>query len=149
MTDVVSQTTRSRMMAGIRGKNTRPEVILRRALHAHGFRYRLHDRRLPGTPDLVFPRYGAVCLIHGCFWHRHPGCAYATTPATRPEFWNAKLDANVARDERNRRKLLKAGWRVAIVWECALRKGGETEVVSNLDRWLRGDTQEFNADPIV
>ncbi len=149
MSDIVDQATRSRMMAGIRSQNTRPEVILRRALHARGFRYRLHDKRLPGKPDLVFPRYAAVCLVHGCFWRRHPWCAYATTPATRPEFWQAKFDANTARDQRNRRKLLEAGWRVATVWECALRKGGEAEVVSKLDRWLRGGAQEFNANPIV
>ena len=149
MSDVVDQATRSRMMAGIRGKNTRPEIMLRRALHARGFRYRLHDKKLPGKPDIVFPRYGAVCLVHGCFWHRHPGCAYAYTPATRGEFWKAKLNANVARDKRKRQELLDIGWRVATVWECALRKGGEIKCALELDNWLRGTGVEFNTDLIV
>ena len=121
-------------MAAVRGKDTRPEMILRRELHARGFRYRLHDRRLPGTPDLVFRR--ALCFVHGCFRHRHAGCRYATTPATRTEFWQAKFDANVTRDRRDRCALLDAGWRVATVWECALKNGGETEVT--LAEWLRG-----------
>ena len=94
MADIVDRETRSRMMAGIRSRDTRPELLLRRAIHAHGLRYRLHDRRLPGTPDLVFRRFRAVCFVHGCFWHRHAGCPYATTPSTREEFWQAKFDAN-------------------------------------------------------
>ena len=149
MSDVVDQTTRSRMMAEIRGKNTRPEIMLRRALHARGFRYRLHDKKLPGKPDIIFSRYRAVCLVHGCFWHRHPGCAYAYTPVTRGEFWKTKLDANVVRDKRKRQELLDIGWRVATVWECALRKGGEIKVALELDLWLRGTSVEFNTDLIV
>ena len=132
------------MMAGIRGKDTRPEMMLRRELHARGFRYRLHDRRLPGAPDLVFRRYNAVCFVHGCFWHRHAGCRYATTPATRTDFWQTKFDANVMRDRRDRDALLDAGWRVATVWECALKNGAETGVASELARWLRGDDQLFD-----
>ena len=97
MTDIVDKATRSRMMASITAKDTKPEHVLRRALHAHGFRFRLHVRGLPGTPDLVLRRYRAVCFVHGCFWHRHEG-SYATTPATRPEFWQAKFDDNVERD---------------------------------------------------
>ena len=138
MADTVSPDVRSRMMAGIRGKDTRPEMVLRREVHGRGFRYRLHDRRLPGTPDLVFKRYNAVCFVHGCFWHRHAGCRYATTPATRTDFWQAKFDANVTRDRRDCRALLDAGWRVATVWECALKNGGGTVVASELGRWLRG-----------
>ena len=144
MPDIVDQATRSRMMAGIGSRDTVPELALRRALHALGLRYRLHDRKLPGTPDLVFRRFGAVCFVHGCFWHRHDGCPYATTPNTRTEFWQDKFDANVERDRRNRRDLLQAGWRLAIVWECALRKRGELGTALNLKQWLRGRDFEFD-----
>ena len=143
MPDIVDRKTRSRMMAAIGGRNTVPELVLRRALHARGLRYRLHDRKLPGTPDLVFPRFRATCFVHGCFWHRHAGCPYTTTPATRPEFWQTKFASNVERDRRNRRELLEAGWRVAIVWECALGKQREFETVLMLDRWLQGTAREF------
>ena len=142
MPDIVDRATRSRMMAGIRSRNTVPELTLRRALHARGLRYRLHDRKLPGSPDLVFRRFAAVCFVHGCFWHRHAGCTHATSPATRPEFWRAKFDSNVERDRRNRRDLLDAGWRVAIVWECALRKDALGAAL-NLDDWLRGIDRSF------
>ena len=105
MTDIVDQQTRSRMMSGIRGKNTKPELALRRALHARGFRFRLHSGKVHGRPDLVLPKHRAVVFVHGCFWHRHEGCRYATTPSTRPEFWRAKFDANVARDSAVRTRL--------------------------------------------
>ena len=143
MSDVVDRATRSRMMAGIGSRDTVPELVLRRALHARGLRYRLHDRGLTGTPDLVFPRFQAVCFVHGCFWHRHAGCTYATTPTTRLEFWQAKFDSNIERDRRNRRELLEAGWRVAIVWECALRRKGELGIALKLDLWLRGNARKF------
>lgn len=135
LVDVVDAATRSRMMAGIRGKDTKPEIQLRRALHARGFRYRLHNRKLPGRPDLVFPRHGAIVFVHGCFWHRHEGCRYATTPATRPEFWAEKFQANTSRDARSEQALLDAGWRVAVVWECSLKER-PVEVVSQLSEWL-------------
>lgn len=147
MADIVDQATRSRMMAGIRGRNTRPEMALRQALHARGLRYRLHDRKLPGTPDLVFRRFGAVCFVHGCFWHRHAGCLYATIPATRTEFWLTKFEANVKRDRRNRQDLVLAGWRVAVVWECALRKEMRPGLVSKLEGWLRGNEPVFETRP--
>lgn len=124
MPDVVDPQTRSRMMAGIRGKDTKPEMTVRRYLHARGFRYRLHDKRLPGRPDLVFPRYRTVLFVHGCFWHQHPGCRYATTPATNAEFWQHKLSANLHRDTRQAEALVVSGWRVLTVWEC------ETSVAS-------------------
>ena len=116
MTDIVDKQTRSRMMAGIKGKDTKPELVLRRALHARGFRYRLHSKNVPGRPDLVFPKHHAIVFVHGCFWHRHEGCRYTTTPSTRPEFWQAKFDANVNRDGAVQGQLLEAGWRVATVW---------------------------------
>jgi len=141
MVDVVDPATRSRMMAGIRGKDTKPEILLRRAMHARGFRYRLHDRRLPGHPDLVFPRYHAAVFVHGCFWHRHEGCRFATTPATRPEFWAEKFEANLARDKRNENGLIETGWRTAIVWECALKRS-VGRVAEHLSAWLEDDPSD-------
>ena len=139
MTDIVDQQTRSRMMSGIRGKNTKPELALRRALHARGFRFRLPSGKVYGRPDLVLPKHRAVVFVHGCFWHRHEGCRYATVPATRPEFWRAKFDANVARDNAIRTRLLENGWRVATVWECALRKPERlNNVVRVFEEWLLG-----------
>lgn len=146
MTDIVDQQTRSRMMSGIRGKNTKPELALRRALHARGFRFRLHSKKVHGRPDLVLPKYHSVVFVHGCFWHRHEGCRYATTPATRSEFWQAKFAANVARDSVVRGALLDQGWRVATIWECALRKPEQVSVAADrLAGWLVavGDTLEI------
>ena len=144
MTDIVDRQTRSRMMAGIRGKDTGPEMVIRRAMHARGFRYRLHATGLPGRPDLVLPKYGAVVFVHGCFWHRHPGCRYTSVPSTRPEFWQTKFEANVVRDNAARRALLAAGWRVATVWECAARKPQHVEVAVNLlAAWLRSGVAEI------
>lgn len=141
MTDIVDQQTRSRMMSGIRGKNTKPELALRRTLHVRGFRFRLHSSKVHGRPDLVLPKHGAVVFVHGCFWHRHEGCRYTTTPATRPEFWQAKFDANVARDSAVRAKLLEDGWRVATVWECALRKPDKVGATTDrLAAWLLAGT---------
>lgn len=108
------------MMSGIRGKGTAPEMTVRRFLHAKGLRYRLHVKDLPGKPDLVFPKYGVVLFVHGCFWHRHKGCRYSTTPASNPEFWLKKFDDNVRRDADSINKLKKAGWRVFVIWECQM-----------------------------
>lgn len=137
MADVVDRATRSRMMAGIKGTNTRPERELRAALHARGLRYRLHAKDIVGRPDLVFPKYRAVVFVHGCFWHRHEGCRYATTPTTRPEFWHRKFAGNVARDRHVKQELLRSGWRVASVWECAIRgQGTSTSVADQVAAWL-------------
>lgn len=106
------------MMAGIRGRDTLPEMRVRRFLHAAGLRFRLHSRRLPGRPDVVLPRYKAAVFVHGCFWHRHPGCPYATTPSTRETFWSSKFEANVARDARNANDARVAGWTPLVIWEC-------------------------------
>jgi DNA mismatch endonuclease (patch repair protein) len=119
MTDVVDRATRSRMMSGIRGRDTKPEKQVRSFLHRAGLRFRLHAS-LPGKPDLVFPRHRAVVFVHGCFWHRHAGCQYATTPSSNVEFWQAKFDSNVERDRRVTRQLRKEGWRVFVIWECQL-----------------------------
>jgi DNA mismatch endonuclease (patch repair protein) len=144
VTDIVDQQTRSRMMSGIRGKNTKPELALRRALHARGFRFRLHSGKVHGRPDLVLPKHRAVVFVHGCFWHRHEGCRYTTTPSTREEFWQAKFTANVARDAAVRGKLLKDGWRVATVWECALRRPHQIVAsIDSLSAWLRSEEDQI------
>lgn len=123
-------------MANIKGKNTRPELELRRALHALGLRFRLHDKRLPGKPDIVLPKYKAAILVHGCFWHRHEGCRYSTTPATRPEFWAHKFAQNIVRDQKNLENLIAAGWRVALVWECSVKVSGAETLAKGLREWL-------------
>ena len=141
MADVVDKATRSRMMRGIRGKDTKPELRLRRALHAQGFRYRLHVRDLPGKPDIVLPRYRAAVFVHGCFWHGHD-CALFRLPGTRTEFWRDKIEGNRARDQRSVEALLASAWRVLTVWECSFRgKGaiGFDETLSRCIAWLRSD----------
>ncbi|WP_266180197.1 very short patch repair endonuclease [Dyella humicola] len=141
MADVVDQVTRSRMMSGIRGKDTKPEWIVRRGLHAMGFRFRLHVRDLPGRPDLVLPRYNAVIFIHGCFWHGH-NCRLFRWPASRPDFWREKIEGNRQRDVRALYDLDSTGWRIAVVWECALRSkgGGMESVIERLAAWLKSDS---------
>lgn len=123
-------------MAGIRGRDTRPEQRLRKALFAKGFRYRINDRRLPGRPDLVFPRYRAVVLVHGCFWHRHEDCRYATVPATRTDFWMAKFERNRKRDRVVLEELARARWRCAVVWECGLKGRQAETTIESVARWL-------------
>lgn len=120
MTDIVDKKTRSRMMAGIKSKDTRPEMTVRRFLHGRGFRYRLHRRDLPGTPDLVLPRYKTVIFVHGCFWHGHD-CRHFKLPATRTGFWKEKIGKNKSRDKKNEKKLLASGWKVITVYECSIR----------------------------
>lgn len=120
--DLPPTPARSRNMAAIKGKNTKPELKVRKALHAHGFRYRLHSANLPGKPDIVLPKYRVCIFVQGCFWHRHRGCRYAYTPSTRRAFWTKKFRENIERDNRNRGLLLAAGWTVIELWECGLRK---------------------------
>lgn len=112
---------RSALMARIRGKNTKPELLVRRHLHAAGYRFRLHRKDLPGTPDIVLPRYRLAIFVHGCFWHRHSGCPRATSPKTREHFWAKKFARNVSRDQRNQADLAERGWRVMVIWECEVR----------------------------
>lgn len=131
-------------MAAIRGADTGPELQIRRALHARGFRYRLHVKTLPGKPDLVFPGLGAVVFINGCFWHGHD-CALFKWPKSREDFWRAKIGGNIARDAAQFTELRARGWRVARVWDCALRgreKRPFDEVISQLSLWLRSDRPE-------
>jgi DNA mismatch endonuclease (patch repair protein) len=139
VTDRISSQARSANMARIRGRDTGPELAVRRALHRLGFRFRLHRRDLPGSPDIVLPRHRAVVFVHGCFWHRHSGCRLTTTPGTRAEFWSTKFEANVARDARAIEALEKQGWQVHVVWECQTRNVNVlTETVAALLK--SGDT---------
>jgi DNA mismatch endonuclease (patch repair protein) len=121
MADVVTPAVRSRMMAGIRGRNTQPEVLVRRMLFAAGFRFRLHRRDLPGVPDIVLPKHQLAIFVHGCFWHQHEGCPLAKMPASNRGFWAEKLGRNQERDRQNIERLIASGWRVLVVWECATR----------------------------
>ncbi|SED69160.1 very short patch repair endonuclease [Pseudomonas costantinii] len=116
--DIVTPEQRSQNMSRIKGKNTKPEMIVRSACHDLGFRYRLHRKDLPGTPDLAFPKHRLCLFVHGCFWHSHPGCKYAYTPKSRLDFWLPKLAKNVERDMKAKRALEGSGWRVSIIWEC-------------------------------
>ncbi|MDV2116880.1 very short patch repair endonuclease [Alcaligenes faecalis] len=129
---------RSRMMSSIRGKNTWPERTLRTILFSRGFRYRLHVRKLPGSPDMVFPKYRALVFVHGCFWHRHDGCRYTTTPRTNGNFWRRKFQGNIERDRRHMDALKALNWRVAIVWECAL-KHSPVKTACMVEEWLHGN----------
>ncbi|WP_312439688.1 DNA mismatch endonuclease Vsr [Janthinobacterium sp.] len=136
--DVVDAATRSRMMSGIQSKNTKPEMTVRRYLHAQGFRYRLHARDLPGSPDLLLPKYRVAIFVHGCFWHRHTGCRYATQPASNIERWKTKFQSNVERDVKNLAALQEKGWRVLVIWECELKR----ESLDRLQRLAREISQK-------
>ena len=135
MTDRISEERRSWNMSRIRGRDTKPELILRKALHRAGYRYRLRSA-LAGRPDLVLPRYNAAIFVHGCFWHRHKHCEFAYTPKSRLDFWQRKFDDNVARDVRVRRALKRLGFKVIVVWECELRRE-ITLTLSRIERRLR------------
>jgi DNA mismatch endonuclease, patch repair protein len=121
LTDIVDTLTRARMMAGIGSRNTKPELVVRSYLHRAGLRFRVHAALLPGRPDVVLPRHRIAVFVHGCFWHRHARCPFATTPSTRPEFWATKFEGNVCRDRRDRLALARLGWRVETIWECQTR----------------------------
>jgi DNA mismatch endonuclease (patch repair protein) len=141
MADVVSKEARSRMMSGIRSKDTRPELFVRKGLHALGLRFRLHDKRLPGKPDIVLPRYRAAVFVHGCFWHGHD-CHLFKTPKTRTDFWAPKIASNQQRDRDAYEALSRLGWRIAEVWECATK--GKTRlapqsIVETLSDWIKSD----------
>ncbi|WP_299894311.1 DNA mismatch endonuclease Vsr [uncultured Ruegeria sp.] len=136
MADIVTPEVRSRMMSRIRGRNTRPEMALRKALHRKGLRFRLNAKELPGSPDIVLPRWKTVLFVHGCYWHRHHGCRKTTTPASNVEFWAEKFRLNVERDARNIRDLREAGWRVGVVWECAVGREPSPDLVEQLVEFI-------------
>lgn len=139
MADVVSHAVRARMMSGIKGKDTSPEMLVRSMLHAKGYRFRLHRKDLPGTPDIAMPARKVAIFVHGCFWHAHAGCKFAKLPSTRQDFWKKKLLSNVERDQRATVKLLELGWRVLCVWECVLRDAKAADRLPGiLSAWIEG-----------
>lgn len=136
--DIVNRTIRSRMMAGIKSKNTKPELMIRHGLHRMGYRYKLHDKSLPGKPDIVFPMYSAVIQVHGCFWHGHE-CHLFKWPSTRKDFWKNKITETRKRDTRNLIALDKIGWRSLVIWECAIKGSARLSIAKLLDQtsyWL-------------
>jgi len=135
--DTVSPEKRSRMMAGIRGKNTKPEMVVRKIVHAMGFRYRLHRKDVPGSPDLLFPRLRRAIFVHGCFWHQHAGCKFAYMPKSNTQFWLAKLEGNSRRDARALTTLATLGWEVLIVWECEI--SDQAALTQKLNSFLDAD----------
>lgn len=148
MADIVDPKTRSRMMSGIRGKNTKPELIVRSLLHKQGFRFRLHRKDLPGTPDLVLPKYRAVIFINGCFWHGHD-CSLFKLPASRTDFWQRKIQGNRLRDIRHHKELQIVGWRSLVIWECAIRGKPSSSLEGLVDcigSWLVKGTDSMSID---
>lgn len=144
MTDIVEKHIRSRMMSSIRSKNTKPEMVVRKMLHHLGFRYRLHDKNLPGTPDLVFPKYHAVLFVNGCFWHGHR-CSIFKWPASNQEFWKNKIMRNAYNDKKHKSELLDEGWRVGVIWECTLRKRNIplSHIADEIVYWLKSGITEM------
>lgn len=145
MADIVSPAKRSLMMAGIKGKNTKPEILIRSALHRKGFRFRIHQKSLPGNPDLVFPKYKAVVFVHGCFWHGHT-CSLFKMPSTRTEFWENKIAGNRSNDAKKEGELRASGWRILVIWECSLRgkmKLPFDEVIEKSTNWLISSENHF------
>ncbi|MBK5719546.1 DNA mismatch endonuclease Vsr [Dysgonomonas sp. Marseille-P4677] len=132
--DIWDKKKRSEIMSKIRSKDTKPELILRKALFARGFRYRVNDKRLPGKPDIVLLKYKTIIFLHGCFWHRHEGCKYAYTPKTNTKFWIDKITSNTERDKRNLRKLTILGWSVLTVWECEIRHKYKHDITPLVDK---------------
>lgn len=137
MQDVLTPSQRHHCMSSIRGKNTKPEILVRKSLHARGFRFRLHNKKLPGSPDIVLPKYGVAIMVNGCFWHGHKGCRYATKPKSNVEFWETKIARNKHRDEVTAAHLEALGWTVITIWECELRTR------SQLDDRLNTLTEEI------
>lgn len=137
MADKLTSSQRSHCMSRIRGKNTKPEILVRKGLHARGFRFRLHNKKLPGSPDIVLPKYGVAIMVNGCFWHGHKGCRYATKPKSNVEFWETKIARNKHRDEVTAAHLEALGWTVITIWECELRTS------SQLDDRLNTLTEEI------
>lgn len=139
--------TRRRIMAAIRSKDTKPELLIRRGLHAMGFRYRLHDKKLPGRPDLVLPKWKAIIFINGCFWHGHEDCHIFKLPKTRSYFWEDKINKNRNRDDQNHKALLAQGWRILDVWECAIQGTNSlplTLLLQEISVWLKSNGKKWS-----
>lgn len=138
MADIKSKEERSYNMSQIRSKDTKPETLVRKYLFARGFRYRKNDRRLPGTPDIVLPKYKTVIFVNGCFWHGHQGCKYFVWPKNNADFWKIKIETNIQRDEAKQSKLREMGWKVIVIWECQLRSEFRAHTLTALEHMLRG-----------
>lgn len=134
MTDVVTREKRSWMMSRVKGRDTKPEILIRSMVHRMGFRFRVCQRHLPGSPDIVLPRHLKVVFVHGCFWHGHESCTRSKRPKTNTEFWNKKLDGNIERDKRVRERLYRMGWRVLVIWQCETRK--PEQILGKLENFL-------------
>jgi DNA mismatch endonuclease, patch repair protein len=140
MTDIVSKKVRSRMMASIKSRDTKPEMMVRRAMHARGLRYRLQAPNLPGRPDIVFPKWKAALFVHGCFWHHHPGCRYATVPASNRDLWSKKFKINMERDISVIKALFDLDWRIGVVWECLTKKTEREIAFDELAAFIRNQS---------
>src|SRR5687767_4060692 len=140
MADVHTTEIRSYNMSRISSTNTKPEILVRRFLHANGFRYKLHDKTLPGKPDLVLPKYKTVIFVHGCFWHGHEGCRYYVVPKTRTEWWLNKINGNIANDKKAAEALLASGWKIIEVWECELKSANFSATLKKIAETLKADT---------
>ena len=143
MVDIVEKSVRSRMMASIRAKNTQPEMVVRHYIHSQGFRYRVHVRSLPGCPDIVLPKYRLIIFVHGCFWHQHTGCRYATSPHQNHSRWQLKFEQNASRDARNIKLLAEQGWRVFLLWECGARKMKTSNPLDWLPDMIRDKNKSY------
>ena len=137
MTDVFSKEKRSWIMSRVKGRDTKPEMLVRSFVHRMGFRFRVHRRDLPGNPDIVLPRHGKVIFVHGCFWHGHKLCPRSKRPATNKSFWNKKLDANIKRDKHIRNELRRMGWKLLVVWECETHN--PEKLLGKLERFLHDE----------
>lgn len=142
MADVHSKEVRSYNMSKIKGRDTKPEMLVRKYLFSKGLRYRLHDKKLPGKPDLVLPKYRTVVFVHGCFWHGHEGCRYYVVPKTKTEWWLNKINGNKANDEKAADALIKAGWNIITVWECDLKKEKREDTLINVLREIKANGQK-------
>ena len=149
MTDVHSPEQRSYNMSRIRSGNTKPEMVVRRFLFANGFRYRIHDNRLPGKPDIVLPKYKTVIFIHGCFWHGHEGCRYFSIPKTRTEWWREKINRNRSNDQKNIELIKNKHWKVITIYECRLRTAYLSETLSDLIREISGNSDGRDSDDSI
>lgn len=139
MADVLTAKQRRFCMSRIKSKDTKPEIMVRKFLFSHGFRYRVNRKDLPGRPDIVLPKYKTVIFINGCFWHGHPGCKYATMPETNKEFWTKKINSNMERDISNVNELIKSGWRVITIWQCQLKSKNKDKTLSTLLSELKNE----------
>jgi DNA mismatch endonuclease (patch repair protein) len=137
MTDVFSKEKRSWIMSRVKGRDTKPEMLVRSFVHRMGFRFRVHRRELPGNPDIVLPRHGKAIFVHGCFWHGHKRCSRTKRPTTNKKFWNKKLDGNIERDKRFRRELRRMGWKVLALWQCDTRN--PEELLEKLEKFLHDE----------